>query len=559
MNDALSLRQYFSIGLKWWWLLVLAAAVGTGAGYLASQQQARVYQATAKIIVGQSIQATELTNNDILTSERLAQTYARLAQLQPTLQAVVDTLSLRDGWQELQRRVSVRPIRDTQLLEITVEAPSAEEARLTADEVANQLILRSPTALQNQAREENQRFVRQRLESLQAKIEAGQARLAELEGAMSGSLSAEQVQELQAEINGLEKLITDWENNYTQLLIFVESEKSANYLAVVEPAQAGLEPVRPRVVTNTLLAGMVGLMLALGLVFLIEYLDDSIKSATDLDQLLGLTALGAVHQIDGKNYHDKLITTTDLFSPATEAYRIIRSNIQFMAVDRPASTMVITSAAPGEGKSVTAANLGVVMAQAGLKTILVDADLRRPVQHEIFQVPQNLLLLGGLTEMLRTPSAQAGDFLRRTQQENLSLITSGALPPNPAELLGSQRMTRLLAGLADMADVVILDSPPATVVTDTAVLSSKVDGVVLVIKAGQARPGLVNQAVQNLNQAGARLLGGVLNQVSRRKSEGYYYYDRYYSPRTHQNGRQPEPTAPPVSSSRRSSWLSLGR
>lgn len=560
MNDSLNLRQYITIGLKWWWLMILATVVAAATGYLVSERQPRVYQATAKIIVGQSIQATELTSSDILTSERLAQTYAKLAQLQPVLQAVVESLSLSDTWQELQERVTVRPIRDTQLLEIAVEAPSPEEARLTADEVANQLILRSPTAMQNQEKEENQRFGRQRLESLQAKIEAGQDRLAELETAMTGSLSAEKVQELQAEINELEKLIADWENNYTQLLIFVEGDKSPNYLAVVEPAQAMLEPVRPRVLLNTVLAGVVGLMLALGVVFLVEHLDDSLKSTSDLNQVLGLTTLGTISQIEGKNYHDRLITTKDPFSPATEAYRIIRSNIQFMSVDRPTSTLLVTSAVPGEGKSVTAANLSVVLAQAGLKTILVDADLRRPVQHQMFQVSPNLMLLGGLTELLCTPAAEAGNFLRKTGVENLSLLTSGALPPNPAELLGSQRMVQVLADLNELADVVILDSPPATVVTDTAVLSTKVDGVVLVVKASQTRLGLVNQAVMNLNQAGARLLGGILNQVSRRKSQGYYYYHSYYSPKTYKNGRSPNlPVQPASKSSRRWQWLPFSK
>lgn len=533
MNDSLDLRQYIALGFKWWWLLVLAGLVGAGAGYAVSQRQPRIYQATAKIIVGQSIQATDLTSADILTSERLAQTYANMARLQPVLQAVVDTLSLSDSWKSLKDRVTVTPIRDTQLLEITVQAVSPEEARVTADEVAHQLILRSPTALQNQEKAANQQFVRQRLESLQGKIESGQAHLQELEASMIGSLSAEQVQQIQAEINELEKLIADWENNYTQLLIFVEGNKSPNYLAVVEPAQAGLEPISPRVSTNTLLAGVVGLLLALGLIFLIEYLDDTLKSPGELSQALGLTVLGNVSQIGGKNYPDKLVTLKESFSPITEAYRSIRSNIHFMAVDRPLTTLLVTSAAPGEGKSVTVANLGIIMAQAGLKTVIVDADLRRPTQHEIFQLAPNLLLLGGLTELICTAEAEADSYLRPTGVENLFLIPSGVLPPNPAELLGSQRMAQVLAGLSQVADVVIMDSPPATVVTDAVVLSTRADGVIMVVKAGHTRLAALGQLVAVLNQAGARLLGGILNQSSPRKGGGYYYYyQTYYSPRS---------------------------
>lgn len=533
MNDALDLRHYLALGLKWWWLMVLAVAVGAGAGYLVSQRQARVYQATTKIIVGQSIQATELTTADILTSERLAQTYANIARLQPVLQAVVDRLSLSDDWQKLRERVQVSPVRDTQLLEISIEAASAEEARVTADEVAQQLILLSPTALQNQEKDENKRFVRQRLAELQSQIRAGQEQLTTLKAEMNGALSAEQVQQTQADITDLEKLINDWENNYTQLLIFVEGAKSPNYLAVVEPAQANPQPIRPRVLNNTLLAGVVGLLLALGLIFLIEYLDDTLKSAAELDQAAGLPALGVVSHIGGKSYHDKLISSTDLFSPATEAYRLIRSNIQFMAVDRPLKTILVTSATPEEGKSVTVANLGVVMAQAGLNTIIVDGDLRRPVQHVIFQVPQQALLLGGLTELLCNHEAEAGAYLRKTAIPNLQLVTSGTLPPNPAELLGSQRMSQVLAGFSELADVIIVDSPPAAVVADAAVLSARLDGVVVVVKAGRTRLSALRQAMTNLGQADARILGGVLNQVSQRQRQGYYYYyyhSRYASP-----------------------------
>lgn len=555
MNDSLDLRQYVALGLKWWWLLLLAGVVGAGAGYLVSQRQPRVYQATAKIIVGQSIQATDLTSADILTSERLAQTYANMARLQPVLQAVVEALSLSDSWQALKDRVTVTPIRDTQLLEITVQAVSPEEARVTADEVAHQLILRSPTALENQERAANQQFVRQRLESLQAKIESGQAHLQELEASMSGSLSADQVQETQGEINDLEKLINEWENNYTQLLIFVEGNKSPNYLAVVEPAQATLQPISPRVSTNTLLAGVVGLLLALGLIFLIEYLDDTLKSPSELSQALGLTVLGNVSQIGGKNYPDKLVTLKESFSPITEAYRSIRSNIHFMAVDRPLTSLLVTSAAPGEGKSVTVANLGIIMAQAGLKTVIVDADLRRPTQHEIFQLAPNTLLLGGLTELICTAEAEAGSYLRPTGVDNLFLIPSGALPPNPAELLGSQRMVQVLAGLAQAADVVILDSPPAAVVTDAVVLATRTDGVILVIKAGQTRLAVAGQVISNLNQAGARLLGGILNHTSPRKGEGYYYYyQTYYSPRTASAGKAAGAPAG-ARRSRRWQWL----
>jgi succinoglycan biosynthesis transport protein ExoP len=529
----MELRQYIAIALKWWWLMLLSTLIAAGAGYSVSNRQTPVYQATAILIVGQTIQSTELTSSDILTSERLARTYADMAQLQPVLQGVVDAISLSDTWQGLRSRVSVNPRRDTQLLEIAVEASSPEEARVTADELARQLIRLSPSALQDQQRSDSQRFASQRLESLRAKIEAGQARLDELEKAMEEPLSAQQVQEIQDEINTLESLVAGWENNYAQLLTLVQSEKSPNYLAVVQPAQAGSSPIRPRTQQDTLLAAVVGLLLSLGVIFLVEYLDDTLKSSADLSQFLDLATLGAVGEIKGKAY-EKLVAQRDPHSPESEAYRMIRSNIQFMSVDRPLKAIMVTSPTSSEGKSLTVANLAVVMAQAGLKTIIADTDLRRPVQHQIFHVPN----MGGVTDLLRSPDIEVNGHLEDTEIENLRVLTSGEIPPNPSELLGSQRMGQLLDRLTELADVVIFDSPPVLAVTDATVLSKRIDGLLLVTEAGQTRREAARQAVLNLQQAGANLLGGVLNRVSHKGRGYYYYYSSYhYSPRDG-SGRQ---------------------
>ena len=532
----MQLRKYIAIGLKWWWFMLLGAVVGGAASYGVSRLQAPVYQAITKLIVGQSIQAAQLDSKDLLTSEQLALTYAEIARTRPVLQGVVETLGLSDTWQDLAERLTITPIVNTQLIQIAVEANSPEGARVTADEVVRQLIRLSPTSLQNQENEENQSFVRQRLTDLQARIEAGQASLTSLQSQMSGSLSAEQVKDLQNEINTLDGLINEWENNYTQLLVFVEGSKSPNYLAVIDPAQASPDPVRPRILLNTILGGMVGLFLALGVIVLLEYLDDTLKSSDDLNQSFGLPAVGVVAYIRGKNYQDKLVTMTDLFSPVSESYRMIRSNIQFMSVDRPAKTIMVTSAVPGEGKSVTSANLAIVMAQAGLKTVLIDADLRRPVQHHIFQVPN----VGGVTDLLCSPELQINGHLRKTSVENLQLITSGPLPPNPSELLGSQRMSQVLANLREVADIIILDSPPAAAVTDASVLSTRVDGVLLVTEAGRTRRDLVKRAITNLQQSGAHLFGGIINRVSTKGGDGYYHqYQQYYAPNRAVSVKQP--------------------
>lgn len=173
---------------------------------------------------------------------------------------------------------------------------------------------------------------------------------------------------------------------------------------------------------------------------------------------------------------------------------------------------------------MTAANLAIIMAQAELKTIIVDADLRRPTQHKIFGVPN----LGGLTDLLRSPELELNSHMKNTGIENLQLLTSGPLPPNPAELLGSQRMAQLVQHLEQLADVIIFDSPPVLPVTDAAVLSKRAGGVILVTQAGRTRRDVTRLAIKRLSQVEANLLGTILNQVSQRDGNSNQYA-QYYS------------------------------
>lgn len=523
MSDFVELRHYAAIVLKRWWVLVLVLIFTLAIGFGVTRQQEPVYKATASILVGQSLQTTNISTQDFRTSEELAQTYAALAQRQPVLEGTVEALGLDTRWQRLRGAVSAKLVPNTQLVEITVEADSPEEAAVIADEVANQLILMSPTALQNQEFAETITFVEQRMASLQTKIEEGQTRLEELEATDVSQLSATETAALQQEINALTGLITEWERNFTQLLAFLDSNQSSNYLAIVEAAQPSLNPVRPNVQLNTAVAAAIGLALGLGLIFVLEHMDDTIKSSDDLGKMIGLNPLGAIREVNTEGYDNALITTRDRFSPQSEAYRMIRSNIQFMSVDEPSKSYLVTSAVRGEGKSFVTANLGVVMAQAGHSTIIVDTDLRSPVQHEIFHL-QNPK---GLTDLLREPELSASNFLESTQVPGLRVLTSGALPPNPSELIGSQRMKQVMAELAEIADVVIYDSPPAVIVADAAILSERVDGAVFVINVGKTRREVIQQAIYNLRQAEANLFGAVLNRVSK-KTHSYYYHGYYY-------------------------------
>lgn len=206
-------------------------------------------------------------------------------------------------------------------------------------------------------------------------------------------------------------------------------------------------------------------------------------------------------------------------SPVAEAYRTLRTNIQFGALDRRVRSIMFTSAGPGEGKSTTLANLGVTLAQAGQRVILVDADFRRPVVHRIFGVEQQR----GLTTVL-TGRATLEEGLQDCGIENFSILPSGPLPPNPSELLGSQSMRALIGTLCERADYVLFDCPPALAVADASILAPCLDGVVLVLKAGSVTRQAAAQAKAQLEKVGAHFLGAVLNNVQIRGDDRYYYY-----------------------------------
>ena len=214
-----------------------------------------------------------------------------------------------------------------------------------------------------------------------------------------------------------------------------------------------------------------------------------------------------------------LITVSEPRSPISEAYRTLRTNLDFAGLDQALETLVVTSAGVGEGKSTTLANLAVVSAQAGRKVIVVDADLRRPTLHQTFGLANER----GLTTMMMDEAALASPPLQDTEVEGLSVLTSGPLPPNPADLMGSRRMEEVIAALSEQADQMFFDAPPVVAVTDAAVLATKVDGVLLVISAGKTRREYARTAVQRLEQINARLVGTVLTNVQLGAGfQGYY-------------------------------------
>ena len=269
-------------------------------------------------------------------------------------------------------------------------------------------------------------------------------------------------------------------------------------------------------------------MLAAGIAFLVEYLDDTLKTMEDIERVLQLPVVGYIAQIqyDSKN-EESLYVTRQPRSPVSEAFRLLRTNLEFAGVDRPLRRILVTSAGPAEGKTTIAVNLAAIMAQGGKRVTLVDADLRRPTVHRFLGLSNKV----GLSDLFRGAASVRMVSQQVEDVETVSVLTSGSLPPNPTELLASVRMEQILQEAEQEADILILDSPPS-LVADVQVLASKVDGVILVIYPGHTQEDAALATLEMLNRAGARTLGVVLNRIPRDRSDyygGYRHYSPYYS------------------------------
>lgn len=317
-------------------------------------------------------------------------------------------------------------------------------------------------------------------------------------------------------------------------------------IQVVDAAQPSSIPIKPKKGMNMILAVVLGLVLGSGFAFFFEYLDSTIKSPEDIERVIGAPLLGIVPsagrrkkstRLSGGQIHPiETILSADPKSPQAEAYRTIRTGVLLSSAERPPRVVLVTSPGPVEGKTTTAVNLAIAMAQAGSSTLLIDADLRRPRIHQLFsRETGGANLEGSWNDGIKglgpalvgeTPPEAA---IRQTPIPLLSVLTSGPIPPNPAELLGSQRMRDLVGELGRKFDRIIIDSPPLVPVTDATLLSTLCDGVVLVVKESRTTKMLATEARKRLAEAKAKLLGVVLNDVDLKKdSYRYYPYHSYY-------------------------------
>jgi len=511
MDEALDLRQYYSLFLHWSWLILLVALMAGAVSFFFSNRMTPFYQSSTTVLLN-AAPATKVTDySSVMMSEQLTSTYSQMMAKDPVLSQAAEQVGLANPLEDLKKWITVTPIRDTQLIEVAVETTNPE---LSA-RIANAIV----TVFAAQIEE----IQAQRFSLSKATLES---QMADTEKQISTYSTQAERAFITEEKNRLDTKVTQYREIYSNLLLSYEQirlseAQSVSSIVQVELATPNFTPVKPKVMRNTLLAAMVGFLMAAGAIAASEALDDTIKTPEDISRKFKLPVLGVI------NHHapetDSPITLTDPRSPTAEAFRTLRTNVSYTSVDRPLRTLMVTSAEPGEGKTTIIANLGVVMAQNGKQVIVADCDLRHPRVHTSFGLANRL----GMSTLF----AQTTDALNGTPQptkvEHLSVVTTGSLPPNPAELMGSQKMRSILTSMSQSADVILIDTPPILAVTDAAAIAPSLDGVLLVVHPGKTRASALRQALEQLRQVNAHVLGIVLNDVvTRGKAYGYHY--KYY-------------------------------
>jgi capsular exopolysaccharide synthesis family protein len=313
---------------------------------------------------------------------------------------------------------------------------------------------------------------------------------------------------------GTQTLLNELRATYASLAASMQRPvEGLTVVAEADPAEA--RQLSPRTMYYTLLALVAGLLLAAGLAFILEYFDDHIRDSRAVTEATGLRTLSAIgkrRRWSRSREKTRLPTLLDPRSPVADAFRGLRANIDLIPTDAPIRTVAVVSARASEGKSITAANLAVAYAQTGRRVILVDADLRRPALHTLFHLDNGQ----GLTSVLRDPDVPIANVIHAvTQQDNLLVLTSGPLPLDPAAMLSSEPMRGLTKHLLEQADVLIFDTPPLQVAVDAAVVGAHADGSLLVIDASHSRRGPVLNAMAEMAEAQASMIGAVLYRARR--------------------------------------------
>lgn len=514
----LELRDYLRLLRRRRGLIVLSAAVVLVAAMAASFLQTPVYSAKAEILL-QPRSTESLFDSETgqrRDSERGVNTEIEVLQSRPVREAVKLKLGASPD-------ISVSPVGQTDVIQVRSESTDPERAATVVNAYATEYIdFRRKQAVNDLVAAGKE--IQSKVNDIQQQIDALPRPPAvgpDPQTALKGSLLSQQAL---------------FKQKQDQLQ--VDSALKTGGAQLVTQAVAPTAPIRPTPVRSGVLAAIVGLLLGVGLAFLFEYLDDSIKGREDMERAVGgLPVLGLVPLV--VNWKDRgrpmVVSIAEPKSSAAEAYRALRTSVQFMGLDRPLRIVQMTSPAASEGKSTTLANLAVALAQAGERVVMVDCDLRRPRIHHFFGLSNDV----GFTSVLVGDAPLSSALQTVEGQDRLRLLASGPIPPNPSELLSGRRSAEIFSALQAESDIVLVDCPPVLPVTDATVLAGRVNATLLVATAGTTSRSALQHAYGSLRQVNAPIIGTVLNGIT---GEGGYGYGYGYGYR-YQYGYAEEPAA----------------
>lgn len=540
------------------WLLILYTVLAGGIAYWVSNRQTLIYQASAVALIDVApTTAQAVTYTSITTDQELASTYANMMTYQTVLDGVAKRLNLASF--PPTASVQATPILNTQLITVTVQDTDRNRVALIANTVVQvfsdqlQVDQSSRYADTKKNLESQMAAIEKNVQDATMRIAAFDQQIVDTNNALTpinnriqkaietpGSVDVktaaadlatrDQLQsnlvQYQTEEAQMEVTRGQYQQSYNNLLqiyeqLEVTEAQSFSSVSLKGTAVMPNGPVKPTPIRNALLAALGGLILALAAIFLIDFLDDTIRDQEEITRKWGVPVLGTIMRYK----HDKnsIITTQQPRSPITEAFRSLRINLNFANFKGGAHTILITSASPKDGKTMVAINLANVIAQSGRKVVLVDADMHRPYLHKVFQMNNDF----GLADQFLHLEDRLNGSLKQTEINGLQVLTSGKMLPNPSELLGSEKMISILNQLANQFDETILDSSPLLMMTDALALAPRVDGVILVVRPTVTKRADLKKAFEQLKHVNANVIGVVLNDVKTTKSS-YSYYGRYY-------------------------------
>jgi polysaccharide biosynthesis transport protein len=553
------IKGYARLARRWAWLIALFAIAAGSFVFINGRTQPNRYQSTSTVRVGNFLETSTANTSQIMTGQMLVQNYAAVVRTYPVLEATVNALQLPFSPDALIGLITTQIVPQTTMLRITITDTDPVRAADIANELANQLIAASPTAEQ-----------RAQVDLLTSEIRAIEQRLGNLRTTLSqvetdlatGEISAERRSQLLDQQSRLSTQISESQTSLANLQNArnqSQNQGGDNILTLIESARISPQPLPTNTASNTIFAMLIAAFIGFGVAVGIDYLNDSIRTPSEIPALTGTGLVGTVPPYGKKGtYKDKLIAHLQPRSVIAEYFRALRVNLVYaLRNDENRHLLfIVTSPNPSEGKSVTAANTAVAFANTGMRVLLIDADLRRPSQHNVFGLPNEV----GLANLLSSDSfGREGELSRqrvfvenivqKTSVAGLEVITGGPTPQNPTELLGTvqvQALTRLATEELDY-DVIIYDTPPALSFSDSVVLASTVSAPVMIVtEARRTRRSAAAQVVQKFLALEIPVAGVVLNRLNPNDvdpGDNYYYYGYYgyYGYGSKMQGETPRP------------------